>query len=269
MARVPRQTCVPVLTMKPFLKFGILLLLLSSTALGASEGDSLPSADAVIEAMLAHNAQRQAQLAGYRGMREYVLENQRWHKRAEMLVRVEGDADETKHFEVEKEEGWKSAQKHVLRKMLDSEAEGSSREIRSSTRLSEENYEFHMVSAAMLDGRKSYLIAVVPKRREERLFEGKIWVDAQDYALVRVEGKPAKNPSFWIRSVHFVHTYKKSGPFWFPLLTESVTDVRIFGSTSLDISYFDYAPNSLAAPESASAELPGEVIRYEKNRSPE
>jgi hypothetical protein len=243
--------------MKHALNFGVLLLLLSSTAIGVSESDPLPSADAVIEAMLAHNAQRQSQIAGYRGMRKYVLENSRWNKRAEMLVRVQGDADETKHFEVEDEKGWKAAQKHVLRKMLDSEAEGSSREIRGSTRLSEENYEFQMVRAAMLDGRKSYLINVVPKRREERLFEGQIWVDAQDYALARVEGKPARNPSFWIRSVHFVHTYKKSGLFWFPFSTESETDVRIFGSTSVDISYFDYSPNPVAAPETARAAAPG------------
>lgn len=113
--------------MKHALNFGVLLLLLSSTAIGVSESDPLPSADAVIEAMLAHNAQRQSQIAGYRGMRKYVLENSRWNKRAEMLVRVQGDADETKHFEVEDEKGWKAAQKHVLRKMLDSEAEGSSR----------------------------------------------------------------------------------------------------------------------------------------------
>ncbi len=243
--------------MKNCLKFGVLLLLLSSTAIGVSESVSLPTADSVIEAMLAHNAQRQSQIDGYRGMRKYVLENSRWNKRAEMLVRVEGDADETKHFEVENEEGWKAAQKHVLHKMLDSEAEGSSREIRGSTRLSGENYEFHMAGTELLDGRKSYMIIVIPKRREERLFEGEIWVDAQDLALARVEGKPAKNPSFWIRSVHFVHTYRKSGPFWFPLSTESVTDVRIFGSTSLNISYFDYSPNRLAAPETASAGPPG------------
>ena len=62
--------------------------------------------------------------------------------------------------------------------------------------------------------------------------------------MARVEGKPAKNPSFWIHSVHFVHTYSKNGPFWFPASTESVTEVRIFGATSLTIRYFDYTPNS-------------------------
>ena len=96
------------------------------------------------------------------------------------------------------------------------------------------------------------MIQVLPKREDKYLFEGRIWVDAEDFAVVRVEGKPAKNPSFWTRSVHFVQQYHKSGTFWFPLSTESVTEARIFGKTEVTISYFDYQPNS-AAGSSLSA----------------
>ena len=53
---------------------------------------------------------------------------------------------------------------------------------------------------------------------------------------------PAKNPSFWTKTVHFVHTYEKSGEFWFPVATESVTEARLFGATSLTIQYFEYQP---------------------------
>ncbi|WP_035352849.1 hypothetical protein [Edaphobacter aggregans] len=233
--------------------FGTFLLLFTATAFGISESDDLPSADALVARMLAHNVERQGQLAGYHGMRRYVLENDRMNKHAEMVVRVEGDADETKHFEVVSEEGWKAAQKHVLQRMLATESEASSPEIRLKTRLSPENYKFHMAQTALLGDRMAYVIDVVPRRRDERLFEGQIWIDAQDYALARVEGKPAKNPSFWTSSVHFVHTYQKSGPFWFPVSTESVTEVRIFGATSLTIHYFDYIPNRSQATETASA----------------
>ena len=66
---------------------------------------------------------------------------------------------------------------------------------------------------------------------------------------------PPKTPRSWTRNVQFTHTYQKSGPFWFPTSTESVTEVRIFGSTSLTIHYFDYTPTPLQAPLSASAEL--------------
>ena len=241
--------------------FGALLLLFAATAYGVSEGDALPGADAVVATMLANDARRQTLLDGYRGMRRYVLQNKRMHKDAEMLVRVECDADGTKHFEVVDEKGWKAAHKHVLHKMLESEAEASHPQVRTKTRLSTDNYQFHLAETEVLGGRPAYAIDIIPKRHEERLFEGRIWIDAEDYALVRAEGKPAKNPSFWTKSVHFVHSYQKSGTFWFPASTDSVTDVRIFGSTNLTINYFDYAPKPLQRPETASAAAPGDLTR--------
>ncbi|HZD51352.1 MAG TPA: hypothetical protein VE178_21620, partial [Silvibacterium sp.] len=117
--------------------------------------------------------------------------------------------------------------------------------------------EFHMVRTALLDDRMTYVVDIVPRREEERLIQGRAWIDAQDYAVTRIEGEPAKDPSFWVRSVHFVQTYRKSGPLWFPVTTQSVTEVRVFGATTLTINYFDYAPNQPSAAETASAQRPG------------
>ena len=210
---------------------------------------SLPVANDVVAQMLVRDAQRQHSLEGYEGMRRYTLVNEHMGKRAEMLVRVRGDRDGTKHFEIVTETGWKAAQKHVLHKMLDSEAEASRPEERVKARLSPDNYEFQMIGSEKAGDRTVYTIDVTPKRREKYLFRGRIWVDAEDYALVRADGNPAKNPSFWTKHVRFVQAYEKSGPFWFPLNTESVTDARLFGTTDLTIEYFEYKPKKLAAPQ--------------------
>lgn len=103
-----------------------------------------------------------------------------------------------------------------------------------------------------IDGRRAYVFGVIPKRSDKYLFKGRIWVDAEDYALVRAEGEPAKKLSFWTRSVHFVHQYRQSGLFWFPHSTDSVTEALIFGTTRVSISYFDYAPSSLQTPAFSS-----------------
>jgi hypothetical protein len=84
-------------------------------------------------------------------------------------------------------------------------------------------------------------------------------VDAIDSALVRAEGKPAHNPSFWTRNVHFVQQYQKKGEFWFPVSTESITEARIFGTTHVSIAYSDYAPN---APDSPSLNASSREITY-------
>ena len=236
----------------------ILFLALGPTICCAQEAPIL-YADEVIAKLINHNSQRDTLGGGYTGSRRYVLENYRLNKRAEMLVSVKCDPNGTKHFEVISEEGWKSANKRVIRKMLESETETSQPEIRPTTSLTPENYRFQMLGNDSVDPRPTYVIQVVPKREDKYLFEGQIWVDAEDFAVVRVEGKPAKNPSFWTRSVHFVQRYHKSGTFWFPFSTESVTDARIFGKTQVTITYFDYQANS-AAQSSLSAKSVMEQI---------
>ena len=245
--------------MKTHLMFGALLLAVAANTATAAGQDPLPSGSTVAAKLTAQDAQRQHLAGGYRGTRRYVLDNYRMNKHAEIVVRVECAADGTKHFELVSQEGWKGAWKHVVSKMLASEAEASQSEVKKRTRLTLDNYDFNMVRTALLGDRMAYVVDIVPKRDEERLIRGQAWIDAQDYAVVRIEGSPAKNPSFWVRSVHFVHTYQKSGQLWFPETTLSTTEVRMFGDTTLNIYYFDYAPNELPAAETASAASPGGV----------
>lgn len=223
---------------------GVLLFFFGSPVFGQVPDPPTLQADEIVALMVTRDAQRESAGAGYTGSRRYVLDNQRMHMRAEMLVSVRCDADGTKHFEVLSEEGWKSANKRVLRKMLESETETSRPQIRPTTRVTSNNYAFQIAGNESVEGRPAYILQVFPKRRDKYLFEGRVWVDAEDYAIVRVEGKPAKNPSFWTRSVHFVQRYQKAGFFWFPLSTESVTEARIFGTTEVSIKYFDYLPNA-------------------------
>jgi hypothetical protein len=220
----------------------------------AQEPPTLYAVDAVTK-LADHNSQREKLGSGYTGTRRYVLENRRLNKRAEMLVSVKCDPDGTKHFEVVSEQGWMSANKRVLRKMLESEAETSLPKMRPMTSLTLDNYRFQMLGSDLLDARPTYILQVLPKRADKYLFEGRIWVDAEDFAVVRVEGKPATNPSFWTRSVNFVQQYHKAGTFWFPLSTESVTEARIFGTTQVTITYFDYQPNSNAALSASGKDL--------------
>jgi len=222
----------------------ILFLALTPTIACRAQQPPILYADDVIAKLIEHNSERDKLGRGYTGNRHYVLENQRLNKRSEMVVGVKCGLDGTKHFEVVSEQGWKSANKHVLRKMLESETETSQPQIRPKTSVTPENYRFRMLGSDLLEGRPTYVIQVLPKREDKYLFEGRIWVDAEDFALVRAEGKPARNPSFWTRSIHFVQQYHKSGSFWFPFTTESVTEARIFGKTDVTISYLDYLPNS-------------------------
>jgi outer membrane lipoprotein-sorting protein len=229
----------------------VLYLISASAAVAADNPGTatLPTPDEIVSRMAASDLHRQSSIDGYAGMRRYILENRKLQKRAELLVKVNGDKDGTKHFEIVSEDGWKSANTHVLRKMLESESETSSPQLRAMSKLNFTNYEFEVLRAEAVSGRRAYVLNVKPKRKEKYLFQGLIWVDAEDYALVRAEGSPAKNPSFWTKSTHFVQLYQKNGPLWFPLSTQSVTEARLFGTTDVNIEYFDYAPQGRASSE--------------------
>ena len=226
------------------MRFSSLLLIFAMAMAAQDASRQLPTADAVVAKMMERDAQRHAALHGYTAVRRYVLENERHHKRAEMLVRMECLEDGSKQFEIVSSDGWGGARKHVFPRLLESEREASMPDIRDRSRITSENYSFEMLGTDYINQRPAYVIAIRPKTQNKYLVQGRIWVDRDEYAIVRIDGRPAKNPSFWIKSVHFVHSYQKSGSFWFPASDRSVTDVRIFGTTELTIEYLDYSPNA-------------------------
>ena len=79
--------------------------------------------------------------------------------------------------------------------------------------------------------------------------------DGRVLAIVRIEGAPAKNPSFWIKSVRFAHSYQKVGLFWLPQSDTSVSDARIVGPTQLRIEYFDYVVSGVPDASSRQARV--------------
>jgi hypothetical protein len=223
-----------------------LLACLSVPLAGQATAAPSPSADEVIAKMFARDTQRETAASGYTGIRQYDLENQQFAKHSHMVVSVVCDPDGTMHFRVKSKEGWNSGN-NAIRQALETESEVTRPSMRPMTLVNKENYAFQMIGTALLNGRNAYVIDVVPQRQEIYLFRGKIWVDAEDYALARIEGQLAKTPSYWVRTVHFTFEFRKNGEYWFPSSTTSTSDVRIFGATVVNIRFLDYSPLSASA----------------------
>ena len=224
-----------------------ILFVLTLTAQDVTGSAALPSADTVVAKMVQHDDERRGALHEYTGVRRYVLENPKHHKQAEMMVRMAYNKDGSKEFEVVSSTGWSGARKHVFPRLLEAEAEASRPGSPENSRMTPENYSFAMLRMDQVGGRKTYVLDATPNKQKKYLIRGTIWVDAEDFAIVRMDGEPAKNPSFWIKSVHFGHKYQKVGPFWLAASDNSITDVRMFGPTELRIDYFDYVVNNASA----------------------
>jgi hypothetical protein len=218
----------------------ILLSLLSTLIVSAQES---PSVTDIVARMMERDHQRQSNLRGYTSTRRYVLVNEKHHKRAEMTVTLRCLEDGSKQFETISGSGWGAARSHVFPKLLESEREASLPGARDRSRITPENYSFELAGTEVIEDRVAYVMDVAPRTQNKYLIQGRIWVDRDDYAIMRIEGMPAKNPSFWIKGVHFVHSYSKTGSLWLPSSDRSLTNARIVGNTELTIEYFDYTPD--------------------------
>jgi hypothetical protein len=199
----------------------------------------------IVDHMVHADSERMAMFSGYTGMRRYNFENKSIKKHAEMTVRVVCDQTGAKTFEVVAESGSGFVCSHIIRRMIDAEREASEKGEHEQTRIIPKNYDFRLLGTDETEGRPSYVLEISPKTENQFMIRGRIWVDAVDFAITRLEGGPAKNPSFWIRSVHVVHRYDRIGNFWLPVTNKSRAEARIFGVNDVGIEYFDYLINGL------------------------
>jgi hypothetical protein len=102
-----------------------------------------------------------------------------------------------------------------------------------------------MLGEEDLGEHRCFVVRAIPKREDKYLFEGTIWIDVQDYAIVKIAGHPAKRLSFWIEQADFVREYQKIGAFWFPAEDTTVVRVRLKGTKTLTIRHEQYDVNSI------------------------
>ena len=187
-----------------------------------------------------HNLKREANLKYYSVSRHYCAQDKNDKVRAELDAVVEFQAPGPKQFKVISQRGSSIVRRLVFGGLLDSETEASKGQSHRDSSITPANYVFEVVREEAVDGHHCLVAKATPLRKDKYLFEGNVWVDATDFALVKIEGRPAKNPSFWIKRVEFVRRYQKIGDFWVPLQDVSVSQVRIVGKGTLTIEYHDY-----------------------------
>ncbi len=196
----------------------------------------------VVQNLVRRNAERAQQLRAYESKRIYRLTYRGFPggRDAEMVVNVKYLSPATKEFTIQSESGSKLIIDRVFKKLLQSEQEALEAENLRRTALSEENYLFTLLEYKITPTGPVYVLTVEPRRKDKFLYSGRIWVDGEDFAVMKIEAEPAKNPSFWTKNTKIEHQYVKVNDFWLPALNHSLTSVRLVGRADLSIEYLDY-----------------------------
>ena len=239
MRRIEQRGCDFPVQVAVFLLTLLTAASMADTGLPAS---STLSVDALVQRLMAANARRSEALRGYRGKRVYHLE---YHgilgnHDSAMEVAATYTAPGQKDFKVLSQTGSRLLFNRVLLKLLASEQEAQKEQNRTELEISPRNYEFSLAGMEHSPAGDFYVLEAKPKGKSRYLYRGKLWVDARDFAVARMQGEPAKNPSLWISHTQIEYRWRKFDGFWLPEHNESTTQVRLGGKAVLTIDYTDY-----------------------------
>jgi hypothetical protein len=197
----------------------------------------------IVAELLAHNELRKTALADYSALRTYQVVDLKGKVHAEEVGRMEFRAPDKKTFAVTSEKGSGLIRHMALNPLISSEIETAAGKEHHDSAIAPDNYTLTLLGEQQVGPYRCFVMQAAPKRKDKYLFEGKLWIDVEDYAVVRIEGHPARKLSFWIERADFVRQYQKIGGFWLPQRDETFVQVRLYGKKVLTIDHQDYVVN--------------------------
>jgi hypothetical protein len=229
--------------------FGILASVASLTVGHAQ--NATPTTPAATAADPVHRflARTDEPLTRYRARRTLRARNERFNKEGWITAYTELDPTAGFTYRVIEEGGSGYIRNKVLRKALDGEREAIAAGDTSRSALSALNYQF---SVTGLDGPNAR-VRVTPLRKERFLVDGTITLVADSGDLLQVEGRLARNPSFWTNRVDVVRRYGRIEGVRVTVSVESTANVKIAGTSAFSMTYEYESINGKPVVGTASA----------------
>jgi hypothetical protein len=191
-----------------------------------------------------HNERRRTALHDYSVLRTYQVIDVKGKVHAEEVGRMEFVAPDKKTFTVNSEAGSGLVRHMALNPLIKSEIDTAAGKEHHDSAISADNYSLNLLGEQQVGPYRCFVAEARPKRKDKYLFEGKLWIDVEDYSVVRIEGHPAKQLSFWIQRADFVRQYQKTDGFWLPQKDQTLVQVRLYGKKVLTIDHRDYVVNA-------------------------
>jgi hypothetical protein len=212
------------------------LFLLVAALAAAQQSSSAPDVNTIVARMMVVRQEYKARAQAYIVKRNYELLDKQAQPKAQVVASIAFNPPDHGHYTIESSSGGMGQK--VLRDILQKETETHKDAERKE--LSPENYEFRLLGNESLDGRTCYILAMAPRRQEKDMMRGKIWVDALDYRIHRIEGNPVKSPSWWIRDLHIQMSFNDVNGMWLRTFTHAVADVRFSGQYIMESRDLEY-----------------------------
>jgi len=137
-------------------------------------------------------------------------------------------------YEVTAEGGSGYIRTRVLRSLLDEERRLIANGRGPAVAISGANYQFRLEG---VNEEGLTVVSLRPRRKDRSLINGRMFLTTLDGDLVRIEGRLARNPSFWITRVQVVRLYRRIDGVLMPVSLDTTAQLRLLGSSSLRMTY--------------------------------
>ena len=137
-------------------------------------------------------------------------------------------------------EGDTTVRNQVILRYLNAEAEAQ-RAHSPSLAVTPDNYKFKYKGKGTLDGREVHIFEVTPRKKQQGLYKGQLWIDAATFLRVQEAGYLVKNPSIFLKKVAFVRKYDIRDGISVLREVQSVVDTRLVGKAELTIAFSNFS----------------------------
>ena len=132
---------------------------------------------------------------------------------------------------------------------MESERQVNDPALRQQVMLTADNYEFGVEPAkSFVNGRECFVLDLKARRKTPYLVDGKAWVDAKTYLLVRIRGTQSKSSSLLAGMPLITRDFADVNGFAMTVHEEIVAHTFLFGQTVIKIDYDGYDIQRAAGP---------------------
>jgi hypothetical protein len=214
------------------LGFVLLATLASPSQVTSSTGEiEPPDLNLILQRLEDIQHQDPGQARPYEVTREYkVLRGFNTQPTSEVMAQIDFVPPDTKTYKIIQAKG-DSRGERMVRELLDRETD-SAKKVHGDE-VSRTNYDFVFLRRENFGVVPEYVLGIVPKRKDKYLLRGQIWVDASTFRIRRIQGVPAKSPSFWITTLHLTMQFAQLNGMWVPVSFDAIATIRLLGEYTL------------------------------------
>jgi len=168
---------------------------------------------------------------------------------AEMLVKTTYRKETGKTFEVLSQSGSSLWRNQVLKTLLENEQRMSKPGNVETALINSANYEMKLDKdpEANLNGRRCVVLDITPRRKSQYLFDGLLWVDANDFSIVQLKGTAAKSAFFLANAADVARQYSDFEGLPMATHAEAVSRSSLLSQTVVKVDYSGYQIQLIAA----------------------